>query len=152
MTNPAYEGYLETLAALVDADREQQAELAQARTDLRDASEDRARVLRQTETLQAVVREQLAHAGLPDLNAAPRPAARDGRSPSSALDVASRLAAQLSAQVGALLTGRAEARAQAEREVAERARRAARRRLWALVAAVVVIVVGAVLAFGLAGI
>jgi hypothetical protein len=147
-----YDGYLETLAGLVATDRAQVAALGEARAALRDATEDRARVLRQTETLLAVVRRQLAQADLPDVTATTMTNhAPDGRSPSSALDAASRLAAQLSAHVDTLLADRAEAAAQAEREAAERERRKACIRLWTVAGIAVVIMILTVVGFGLLG-
>jgi len=151
-SEPVYDGYLETLAALVATDRAQVAALGEARAGLRDATAERARVVRQTETLLTVVRRQLSRVGLPDLTAAAMGGhAPDGRSPSSALDAASRLAAQLSALVDTLLAARAEALAKAEREAADRERRKARMRLWALAGVVVAIMIVAVVGFGLIG-
>jgi hypothetical protein len=152
MSEATYEGYLETLVALVVADRAQVADAEEARTGLGDAREARVRVARQTETLHALVRRQLARAELPDLTppppslpaagaqlAAPRPAPVE-------LDAASQLAAKLSALVDTLLANRAEAEAKAEWEAAERERRKARiRRLALLVLAIAVMAVAVVL-------
>jgi hypothetical protein len=151
-TDPVYNGYLETLKAVVETDRAQAAELVAAGTGLRDAKQERARVLRQTETLLAVVREQLKRAGLAHLTVAARGGQTPtGRPASAALDAANRLAAQLSATVETLLTSRAEADAQAEREAAERERRRMLMQRWALAAVIVAITVIGVIAFGLIG-
>jgi hypothetical protein len=152
MTEPGYNEYLDTLAALVNTDHAYAEELAGARTRLRDATEGRARVARQTETLLGLVRDRLARAGLSEVTPAKlaRPPA-DGRPPSAALDVANRLAAQLSATADALVAHHAEAVAQAEREAADRARWRVRLRVWALAALVLAILAGGIFVLGLRG-
>jgi hypothetical protein len=150
MSEATNQKYLEMLVALVAEDRAQAADAQEALTARRDASEARVRVVRQTETLLARVRRQLARAGLPDLTSTPAAGAHLPAYPSAsvALDRASELADQLSRVVDTLLAARATAAAEAEREAADRKRRRARVRSWALIALAAVIMVVALVVLG----